>query len=154
MHSVLLGVMRKLLDLWSRGRKNTKLSTSAVANINSRFSVLKAHIPWEFVRKPRSLKELNRYKPTEFRLFLLYTGKVAIKGILSKSMYVNLLDLNAAITILLSEKLTSQLSETASMLIQRFVKEATSDKLYGVSFNVYNVHSLLHRTDDAINFGC
>jgi hypothetical protein len=154
MHSVLLGVMRKLLDLWTRGRKNTKLSTSALLNVNSRLTVLKAHIPREFARKPRSLKELDRYKATEFRLFLLYTGKVALKGILPEPMYANFLDLSAAVTILLSEKLTSQLSDTASRLIQRFVREATSDKLYGVSFYVYNVHSLLHITDDAVNFGC
>ena len=82
MHCVFLGVTRKLLDLWTRGSRAHRLSPSAVSQINERLEQLKQYTPKEFSRKPRTLRDLDRCKATEFRLFPRYTGKIVLEGIL------------------------------------------------------------------------
>ena len=58
-------------------------------------------MPSEFARQPRSLNEVERWKATEFRQFLLYTGMVVLKQFLSKDMYSHFLTLCVGISILL-----------------------------------------------------
>lgn len=111
------------------------------------------HIPSNFARKPRSLKELERWKATEFRLFLLYTGRILLKGILAENKYNNFLKLSVAMLILLSPTLVTSHHETAEQLLQQFVEEAVSEELYGESWMVYNVHTLLHLTAEARLYG-
>lgn len=60
--------------------------------------------PREFCRRPRTLKEFERYKATEFRQFLLYTGPFILKNILDESLYSHFLELSLALRILLDEK--------------------------------------------------
>jgi hypothetical protein len=45
------------------------------------------------------------------------------------------------------------MADEARELLHRFVTTATSEDLYGRGFMVYNIHSLLHITDDAKHFG-
>ena len=65
--------------------------------------MLNGKMPSEFARQPRRLQELDRCKATEFRQFLLYTGHVVLKGIVSKELFQHFLTLNVAMTILLQE---------------------------------------------------
>lgn len=44
--------------------------------------------------------------------------------------------------------------EMADTLLHRFVTTATSKEMYGPGFMVYNVHSLLHLSSDAMHYGC
>ena len=91
MHYYLLGVMRKLLNLWiCRSPSRYKLSNRQVAEIDSRMYDIAKSIPSMFSIKPRlkpSLKEVDRWKVTEFRLFLLYIGKIVLKKIREKKYY-------------------------------------------------------------------
>lgn len=87
MHQVCLGVEKKLLLAWIRGKKEVRISAVQVKEISQRLLNLQSFIPNVFVRKPRSLDEIDRWKATEFRQFLLYTGKIALKGILRKELY-------------------------------------------------------------------
>jgi len=64
---------------------------------------LRAHIPSEFSRQPRPLLELDYWKATEFRQFLLYTGPIVLLNVLSKDMYTHFLSLSVAMSILLNE---------------------------------------------------
>ena len=48
---------------------------------------IRKDIPREFARKPRRLDEVEWWKRTEFRQFLLYTGNFLVKGILPKHNY-------------------------------------------------------------------
>ena len=75
MHCVFLGVTRKLLDHLTRGSRAHRLSPSAVSQINERLEHIKQYTPKDFSRKPRILRELDRCRATEFRLFPRYKEK-------------------------------------------------------------------------------
>lgn len=109
MHLVCLGVVRKLLLLWKGsgdiGRVNVnsqKLPTNVIKLISSRLLLVKKDIPNEFSRKPRSLDDLPRWKATEYRQFLLYTGIIVLYSIIPKTVYNNFLYLHVAMIIFLS----------------------------------------------------
>lgn len=134
-----------------KGQHN--LSRASIDRVTTRIAKLKRAIQTEFAHKPRSLKEVDSWKATEFRLFLLYTSRTLLKGILPSDKYKNFMDLSVAIKILLSPELVLHHHNTAENLLVRFVEGATSTRLYGPGWMVYNVHTLLHLTDDARLFG-
>ena len=55
--------------------------------VSSRLEGAIGKLPSEFVRQPRGLNEFARYKATEFRTFLLYTGLFALKDIVKQNVY-------------------------------------------------------------------
>lgn len=81
MHLVCLGVVKKLLTAWIYGKYSrlTKLSARSISQISTRLKTLATYCPSDFVR---SLDACTKYKATEFRQFLLYTGPVVTYGIL------------------------------------------------------------------------
>jgi hypothetical protein len=145
--------MRKLLNCWIKGPLSVRLSSSSVKSISESLINIRRFIPREFARKSRPLAELDRWKATEFRLFLLYTGPVILKHHLAINLYENFMLLFTACTVLLSPRLcTPQLCDYAGSLLAVFTKDAES--LYGQQFSVYNVHNMVHLADDAKKFGC
>ena len=78
MHLVCLGVMRRLLMLLIKGPLHCRLQALVVRQISDALLTMKTFMPREFARKPRSLAEMDRWKATEFRQFLLYTGPVVL----------------------------------------------------------------------------
>ncbi|KAI2646179.1 tRNA(Ile)-lysidine synthase [Labeo rohita] len=82
MHLACLGVMRKLLQFWLRGPLKFRLSFGCVDRISQSLSQMRAYIPADFARKPRSLRELDRWKDTELKQFPLYTGDAKLHGFL------------------------------------------------------------------------
>jgi hypothetical protein len=152
MHLICLGVMRRLLYFWSRGpKKFGRLSFTQISLISEDAVSQRKLIPSDFARKPRSLKELDRWKATEFRLFLLYIGPVILKRHLNKEHYENFLCFSLATSILLSNT-KPQMVEYARQLMICFVSR--SAKLYGNAFVVYNVHNLIHVADDVLKYNC
>ena len=96
MHMVCLGVVRRMLYYLKGHFKsvfNGRLSQSSLNEITSRLLLFKGKLPSEFSKQPRSLNELDRQKATERRSFLLYTGPIALKGILSSSYNKHFLSL-------------------------------------------------------------
>lgn len=143
MHQVLLGVQKKLLLMWVSEKKGTgKLRAGEIDLVNERLVQLSPQTPKEFARKPRSTKHLKNFKATEFRLFLIYTGKIVMKGVLSADRYKHFLCLSVAITILLNSSLSAKYASYAHELLVYFV--SSMDRIYGRQHMVYNVHSLLH----------
>ena len=122
--------------------------------ISEHFLKFNGRLPSDFVRQPRSISELNWWKGTELHSFLLYTGLVALKGALSKHSYKHFLSLSLAIRMLCEKNTIKRNSniESARQLFNFFVK--SSKELYGSSFNVYNIHRLLHIADDVGYFQC
>lgn len=149
MHLICLGVVRKLLYHWKKGPLQHRISRGLLDQISSRLVKLKHSLPSQFNRKPRSLNELEHWKATEFRTFLLYTGPVVLKGIIDKPNYDHFMLLSLATRIILSDN--SQWYEYARSLFNSFVAKAS--ELYSNEFIVYNVHSLVHIVDDAVKFG-
>lgn len=148
MHLVCLGVVKRWLNFLKSGPKECKLSASQILQISENLMSLHGSMPSEFARQPRSLLELDRWKATEFRQFLLYTGPVVLKKVVSKNVYQHFLSLSVAISIMVDSNTDRRNSylQYARELISHFVCKCTS--LYGDTFVVYNVHSLIHLPDD------
>lgn len=152
MHLVCLGIMRKLLYLWVSGPLETRLSAKLVREISAYLVSISKTFPSEFSRKPRSLKDLNKFKATEFRQFLLYTGPCALKGILDKEKFRHFLYLHCAMKLLLSDfAQKTNYNFLAKTLLCKFVEKMYL--IYGPQTIVYNVHNLLHLADDGLKYG-
>ena len=152
MHQTCLGVMKRLLVTWIRGKRQNRLSTQQKDMISARLIKLQSHIPSIFARKPRTLDDIDYWKATEFRQFLFYTGRVVLKGILSQKHYSNFQILSVAICILTSKRLNIKYNATAEQFLTTFLKESSS--IYGPEFMVYNVHGLSHISADAYEYEC
>ena len=156
MHLVLLGVMRKLIYAWTRS-KNYKclLGPRERGKISEHLIALQSYCPTEFGRKPRTIKELDRWKATEFRTFLLYTGIVVMDIVFRSAkfrpMYDHFLLLVCAMRILLNDETCVQDNALADALLKKFVKGC--NEIYGQELMSYNVHGLVHLAKDALKFG-
>lgn len=151
MHLVCLGVVKRLLCSkkhgWIHGKPPYKLRASAVMEINKQLRLIRKFVPCEFSRKTRPVNEVKRYKATEFRFFLLYSGPVLLKDILPSKIYNHFLILFIAITLLIDSEFSQKKSvlDYAEKLLFKFVQDSIS--IYGGSFVSYNVHNLLHLVD-------
>ena len=151
MHLVCLGVMKRLILLWMKGPLICRLGSRVITEISDHLLSLKDNIPCEFSRKHRSLAEIDRWKATEFRQFLLYTGPVVLLKAIHDNMYDNFVVLSAALHILLNANLCQTYSEFAHDLLVAFVSHFC--QMYGNDMAVYNVHGLVHLANDALQFG-
>lgn len=152
LHLVCLGVVRKLIGKWVRGKLPVKCSNAQLQKISDRFIKFRKYFPREIQRKPRSLFDINYFKGTEFRTILLYTGIPAFYGIVENEKFRHFVTLHVALYILLSQRSSENYwNSLANQFLHDFVK--VSEKIYGAQFITYNVHSLLHVADDSLNFG-
>ena len=153
MHLVCLGVTRRLLMFWLKSpvRKGLRLGRVAISQISASLKLFKDYIPREFSRKCRGLDEIERWKATEFRQFLLFSGMVALKGRLSQVVYGHFLLLFVGIHCLASPVLFESHADYAHDILCRFVGQAGN--IYGTDFLVYNVHGLIHLANDVKVFG-
>ena len=158
MHLVCQGVVRRIITFWLRGpiHKDTmasRLPARMVSALSTRLINLAAFVPQELARKPRAVAELDRWKATEFRQFLLYTGMVVLPGIVNNEVFNHFMKLSVAITLLCSSRYCEDpvANDYAQKLLVSFVELAKL--LYGPGFMVYNVHCLVHLAADAKQFG-
>ena len=147
MHCVDLGVARRMLCMWKTGPKPHKLSEGQLSILSVQHCSFQSFFPRDFNRKPRSLKDLNMWKATEFRTFLLYTGPIILRGILPSHKYDHFMCLSCAMRILYSAKLTSDYKSYAHQLLECFIDNACV--LYCDQLLTYNFHCLLHLADIA-----
>ncbi|KAJ8975124.1 hypothetical protein NQ317_019944 [Molorchus minor] len=130
--------------------KNIRMQKEHINDVSCKLQLLKPHIAKEFCRKPRTLEEIDRFKATELRQILLYTGPVVLKNNLTKKQYAHFLCFSIAMRILCDE-MHSNLIEYAKSLLVHFVKNYS--KLYGDFSVSYNVHNLIHLPADVKKFG-
>jgi hypothetical protein len=156
MHLVCLGVTKRLVQFWIRGMKGIKgfkrarLSVAYQNAVSAYLMNTKSVWPSDFSRDPRGLIDIDRWKATELRQFLLYVSLPALKDVLEADVYEHFLLLHCAISIL-SGNLYLELNRLAHRLLKKFVKDAP--KFYGVAFVVYNVHALVHLSSDSLRLG-
>lgn len=151
MHLICLGIMKKMLHLWLRGNINSRLRAAHIESLSKNIILLKKYIPVEFARHPRSLNELDRWKTTEFRMFLLYFGPIVLQPYLHIDYLKHFVMLHTAVRILCHEKDCIRNNKYAHQLLLHFVK--TFKILYGNDNIVYNVHNLVHICEDVKMFG-
>ena len=151
MHQLCLGVMRKLALTWMRGKPEVKISAGQVETISTKLVDLKCCIPNTFARKPRCLGDVDRWKATEFRQFLLYTGKIVLNGTQRHEQFEHFLCPSVASCILVCPEYAWSHRDYAKQLMEFFVEQGKI--LYGDEFLVYNVHSMVHLADEAKEFG-
>jgi len=141
-------VTKKLLVRWlglGKNKSNGRLSSRQIQQITDGILKVKSSITCDFARKPRPVKEVLRWKATEFRQFILYTGIIVLKDILPNESYNNFLALCISMRILLSENNHHYLNFTREPL-KYFVE--SFQYIYGVKYVSQNVRGLLHLCDD------
>ena len=139
MHLVYLGVVKRLLGSWLKGpvSNRCRIGANNVSQISECLLACHRYLPREFPRKCRSLAEVDRWKATEFRQFVLYSGIVVVKGKLSDIVYQHFLLLVVGIFCLCSPLHYSTHCEYAQDVLCAFVEQW--GKLYGKDMLVYNV---------------
>jgi len=85
MHNICLGVMKRLLIFWIKGKKPVGLEN--FETISEELNNIKIFLPTKFNCLPRSLEECEYWKATEFQTNLHYTGSIVLKEILKNSLY-------------------------------------------------------------------
>lgn len=146
MHLVCLGVVKRLLQFWVKGKMDVRLKSADICGISAALLSFNKYTPKEFARKARPLEEVDRWKATEFRQFLLYTGPSVLKGKLGNKFYKHFLCLHISLRILTDKHYCLLLNDYARQLLEYFVKKYA--ELYGTQYVTYNVHNLLHLCDE------
>ena len=150
MHLVSLGVMRRLLFFWlTMGPLHCRLAGFSQITINNNFLNLSSWLPSAFSRKPRPLSEIKKFKATEFHTILKYTGVSAFMNVVNDNVFKNYLLLHVGFTILSSTKFCLKYHQLATKCLREFF--LNSKEQYGIKFCSYNVHSILHLSDDVFN---
>jgi hypothetical protein len=151
MHLICLGVVKKLVFLWVKGPLKTRIGPRVINDISSSLIEIRPYTPKELARKPRAITEFERWKATEFRTLLLYTGIVSLQNLLPKQLYDNFMLLSVSMTILLSARWCEQYADSANSFLITFVNHFIG--LFGEDMVSYNVHGLVHLTNEAKKFG-
>lgn len=146
MHGVDLGPMRKILMLFI-------FHKILDPNVADPFLLqMCKFIPSDYVRRPRSLKTIDYYKATEFRLFALYLGPVLFKLCnINTTQYENFLNFFISYRLLMGEDniVSEENCNTAEVLLQNFV--STFKNIFEeLSFNF---HNLLHLVEGVRRHG-
>lgn len=154
MHMACLGVMRRFILYWKGpvGPLAVRLGSKSITEISKRLLLFAAHSPIEFARKTRGVDEILRWKATELRQFLLYSGPFILDGILPSNLYAHFMLLFVGMRILSSKHFASLYCDYANDLLVKFVSD--SEALYGKEALVYNVHSMIHLAADVKVLGC
>ncbi|KAL6417040.1 hypothetical protein ACFW04_014748 [Cataglyphis niger] len=97
-----------------------KMYQDDVSKVSNHLISMRAYIPIEFTGKPRGLYDVDKWKTTEFRQFLLYIEIVIMKLILSPMLYNHFICLSVAIRILIDSYLCMKFNSYANSLLLSF----------------------------------
>ena len=132
-----------------------RLSHLQISEVMNLLTILNGKMPSEFSRQPQTVIEWKQWVATECQQFLLYTGCMVLKSIVSEGVYTHFLKLSVAFHILLDSSAgnrAQKMLEYARTLLVVYVSSAI--QFFKPTFPSYNVHSLLHIVDNAENFYC
>ncbi|XP_057329242.1 uncharacterized protein LOC130670086, partial [Microplitis mediator] len=151
LHSVLLGVVKQHTELLlcSFGKPYYIGNPNQLAAINE--ILLKFKHPSSISRSPRDITERNMWKATEWRSWLIFYSLPCLKKLLPHKYLDHLALLVEGITILLEEKISSHMLETADKLLIRYI--CYYEEYFGEEKMTYNIHLLLHMAKSVVNLG-
>ncbi|CAD6230233.1 GSCOCG00006713001-RA-CDS [Cotesia congregata] len=151
LHSILLGTIKQHTELLfsSFGKEYYIGNPNHVEIINE--ILLKFKHPSSITRSPRDINERNMWKATEWRSWLLFYSLPCLNQILPQKYLDHLALLVEAVTILLEEKITSEMLEIADELLIRYV--CYYQEYFGKEHMTYNIHLLLHMVKSVMNLG-
>ncbi|XP_051173417.1 uncharacterized protein LOC127289494 [Leptopilina boulardi] len=129
MHLCCQGVMKKLLEYWMSTNRKYRLTLDQRKRLSKRLEDIKSEIPCEFQRKTRGLKGYLKFKATEFRFLLLYSGPVILKGLLKDELYKHFLLFHSACRILSSARVCLKYANDAKKYLRTFFIQMV--QLYG-----------------------
>lgn len=151
MHLVCQGAMRRLLWFWIEEGNKSRLQLRKRKEISSSLQALRKYCPSDFTRFPRSLKQWKKFKATELRMFLLYVGPIVLKSILDEKVYDHFMLLSISIYVLVHPKFVVEKNRLSQHFLQKFVSQC--NQIYGKKMVVYNIHNLIHLSDEAKQHG-
>lgn len=116
---------------WIMGANRLKLSAGHKLAANTRLEMFRHTVTSDFIRKPQTIAELNHWKATEFRTFLLYTGCFVLHKIAQYDIFAHFVNLSVAIRIPISDRLSvsSEYGTFAYELLLYFVSQSAA--MYG-----------------------
>ena len=147
MHALVIGLMKKLILLWLYLLNPQKMDKDWRAFMSDRLVEFRSTCPSEFARRPRSLKDLERWKATELRAFLCYLGVAVCRGLIRSEAYEHFLLLVCASRLLLHPTHCKEHNAFAGEMMRKFVAKFPS--LYGRKYMSYNAHVIVHLPEDA-----
>lgn len=144
--------MRRCLFGWREGNYNfrSKMSKIQADRLSDCLESSNKTKPADINHAIRNLKFLHFWKGKEYRIFLLYTGLVALKDQVSLEIYDHFLHLSMAVTILSCKQYLKYIDiahKSLEIYIEKFIE------IYGVDSISSNVHNLCHVIDDVQKFG-
>lgn len=148
MHMLCLGVARKLIGFWIKSSSCFRVTPHFRKIMSERSLSLANTVPSEFSRKPRSMFEVDHWKATELRFFLMYSGPIILRDCISNAYYQHFMLLHVAMRLLGEGNYEGNRGTIAKNLIHKFVQRF--EHLYGTAEMVYNVHSCQHLVDDCV----
>lgn len=152
MHLVDLGVTKKLLQfILSNGCNDFRMTQENRVSMSQVMCSLSSYLPTDFVRLPRNFDEVRRFKASEFRLIMLYTGIVFLKDYVQEIIYEHWLCLHCAYRILSHPTQCKEDLNIAAQLLEKVVQDLP--KIYEPRKLSYNIHNLLHLSACVERFG-
>ncbi|XP_046395709.1 cytoplasmic dynein 2 heavy chain 1 [Ischnura elegans] len=151
MHSVLLGVVRKHVDLLvsSVGRKYYIGGEDKIAVIDNCLQSI--HPPHSITRTPRGLKDMSLWKASEWRSFIVFYCIVCLDGVLKNKYIAHLGMLSTALYLLLQKSVRPEDVVIANDLIMKYI--FLFQEFFGKEQMVYNTHLLTHLAKGVLNWG-
>ena len=147
------GTMKKIL-LWilsgprrsCNHRHLVRMAPSKVALLNKRIQYINRSLPNMFGRRARTTDEVNNYKYSELRQFLLYTGKLLFMDLMASEEQYKHFIVYSSVCCLMSDPLNTSTCLSKRQALLKDVVDGFSE-LYGEPFMTYNAHSNLHFAD-------
>lgn len=151
MHSVLLGVVKQLWELFTASSNHTK-----PYYIGHEMSVVEKRMmnirtPSLFPRYPGKIEDMKKNKASDWENMLFHYFYPCFVGILPKKYLDHFMLLSSSIFQLLETNLTENMIAKLKKQLQDFVR--IFQKLYGEENMYFNVHVLTHLADCAKYFG-
>lgn len=143
MHAALLGVMKKMLNLWLETKNHANdyyIKKPKQITLSNRLVSQKPIS--DVIRKPRSITMKNEFKANEYRTLLLYHLRFALAGLLPQKYIKHFVLFSNSIYELSRHRISSQNIEKAQQQLNKFVDEF--EILYGKSNVTINLHLMRH----------